>query len=233
MRAGDVVAVHIDAMEITTPGTLVLGPYTDPSPDDWWLDEDSSAALPITDGHVVLSDRLRVPIEPLVGCLATAPVDEVIRSRHEGDFGGNQDCRLMSTGATVILPARVDGAMVYFGDCKARMGAGEIVAAPEVGTRLTVTATRRPRPASMRWPRVETDSLWATVVSDISLADACRQAFRELMLWIEEDTGASRRAIASLLGMVAETAVCQVSNRLHTGSCSVERAFVEQLEGSA
>ena len=108
VRAGDVVAVRIDAMAITTPGTLVLGPYTDPSPDDWWLDEDSSAAVPVTDGHVVLSDRLRVPVEPLVGCLATAPEDEVIRSRHGGDFGGNQDCRLMSTGATVILPARVD-----------------------------------------------------------------------------------------------------------------------------
>lgn len=139
----------------------------------------------------------------------------------------------MTTGATVILPAFVDGAFLYFGDCKARMGAGEIVAAPEIGTRLTVTATRRPRPRSMRWPRVETDSLLATVVSDISLADACRQAFRELMLWIEEETGASHRDIASLLGMVGETAVCQLSNRLHTGCCSVQRAFVEQLKESA
>ncbi len=46
VRAGDVVAVRIDAIDITTPGTLVLGRYTDPSPDDWWLDEDSSAAVP-------------------------------------------------------------------------------------------------------------------------------------------------------------------------------------------
>jgi amidase len=233
VRAGDVVAVRIDAIEITTPGTLVLGPYTDPSPDDWWLQEDSSAAVPIEDGHVILGDGFRVPVEPLIGCLATAPEDEVVRSRHEGDYGGNQDCNLMTTGATVILPAHVDGGLLYFGDCKARMGDGEIVAAPEVGTRLTITATRRPRPRSMTWPRVETDALLATVVSDISLADACRQAFRELLLWIEEDTGASRRAIATLLGMGGHTGVCQVSNRMHTGSCSVERAFVEQLARSA
>ena len=33
-----------------------------------------------------------------------------------------------------MLPVNVDGAFLYFGDCKARMADGEIAHAPEVGT---------------------------------------------------------------------------------------------------
>jgi amidase len=227
--SGDVVAVRIDAIEVTTPGSVVVGPYTDPSPDDWWLDEEDAMALPVEDGHVRLGDRVRIPVQPVIGCLATAPKQEVVLSRHGERFGGNQDCNPMTTGSTVVLPVNVDGAFLYFGDCKARMGDGEIAAAPEVGTLITATATVRPRPASMRWPRIETGSELMTVVSDSSLADACRQAFREMMLWIEEDRGVERQLIALLMGMVADTAVCQVSNRLHTARCTVPREALKDL----
>jgi amidase len=228
-RGGDVVAVRIDAIEVTTPGTVVIGPFTDPSPDDWWLDEEYAMSLPAQDGYVRLGDRLRIPVRPVIGCLATAPEQEVVLSRHEDTFGGNQDCNPMTGGSTVVLPVNVDGAFLYFGDCKARMGDGEIAAAPEVGTLITVTASVRPRPASMRWPRIETESELMTVVSDISLADACRQAFREMMLWIEEDTRAERHMIALLMAMVADTAVCQVSNRLHTARCTMPRDPLSDL----
>jgi amidase len=228
-KSGDVVALRIDAIEVTTPGTVVIGPFSDPSPDDWWLDEEYAMSLPVRDGYVELGDRLRIPVRPVIGCLATAPKQEVVLSRHEDKFGGNQDCNPMTAGSTVILPANVDGAFLYFGDCKARMADGEIAAAPEVGTLITATASVRPRPKSMRWPRIETESELMTVVSDISLADACRQAFRELMLWIEEDTGAERRMIALLMAMVADTAVCQVSNRLHTARCTMPRGPLADL----
>jgi amidase len=228
-KSGDVVALRIDAIEVTTPGTVVIGPFSDPSPDDWWLDEEYAMSLPVRDGYVELGERLRIPVQPVIGCLATAPKQEVVLSRHEDKFGGNQDCNPMTAGSTVILPANVEGAFLYFGDCKARMADGEIAAAPEVGTLITATASVRPRPKSMRWPRIETESELMTVVSDISLADACRQAFREVMLWIEEDTGAERRTIALLMAMVADTAVCQVSNRLHTARCTMPRGPLADL----
>jgi amidase len=227
--SGDALALRIDAIEVTTPGTVVIGPFKDPSPDDWWLDEEYAMSLPVEDGQVRLGDRLRIPVRPVIGCLATAPRQEVVLSRHEEEFGGNQDCNPMTVGATVVLPVSVDGALLYFGDCKARMADGEIAAAPEVGTLITATASVRPRPASMRWPRVETESQLMTVVSNISLADACRQAFRELMLWLEEDTGAPRHIVALLMAMVADTAVCQVSNRLHTARCTISRAHLTEL----
>jgi amidase len=227
---GGVVDVRIEDVEVTTPGSVVLGPYTDPSPDDWWLDEEYPRTLPVEDGHVVLSDRLRIPVQPIIGCLATAPKHETVLSRHEGRYGGNQDCNPMTTGSTITLPVEVEGGYLYFGDCKARMADGEIAHAPECGTLITATATVRDRPRSMSWPRIETETEIMTVVSDPSLADACRQAFRELMLWLEEDHGATRQEIALLMGMIADVSVCQVSNLLHTARCAIPR---EPLGGLA
>ncbi len=228
-RPGDVVAVHIEAMEMVGPGTVVIRTQRQPSPDDWWLDHVSSRALPVVDGMVVVSDTLRIPVRPVIGCIATAPPTETVLSRYQGPFGGNQDCAGMTTGATIVLPVSVPGAFLYFGDCKSAMGDGEIVDAPEIGTLITARAEIRPRPRSMHWPRVETASELMTVVSDISLADACRQAFRELLLWVEEDYALPREDIAVVMGMLAHTGVCQVSNRLHTARCTIARAPLDTL----
>ncbi len=44
---------------------------------------------------------------------------------------GNLDVREIAAGATVVLAVEVPGAGLYFGDCKAAIGDGEIVCAPE------------------------------------------------------------------------------------------------------
>jgi amidase len=230
-QPGDVLAVRIDAMEPVGPGTIVLHGLNEASPDDWWADHRTSRALPIENGNVVVNDRLRVPVSPIIGCIANAPAVETVMSRYQGEWGGNQDCRDMTSGATIILPVNVPGGLLYFGDCKARMADGEIVDAPECGMRITATVDIRPKPRAMRWPRVETAKSLITVVSDISLADASRQAFRELLHWIEEDYGVVRDDVAAVMGMLADTAICQVSNRLHTARCSIPREPLDALAG--
>ena len=57
------------------------------------------------------------------------------------------------------------------------MGDGEVVCAPEVGARIVASARPIKRPASMGAPRVMTAERLMTVVSGISLAEACRAAF--------------------------------------------------------
>ena len=75
----------------------------------------------------------------------------------QGRYGGNLDCRELRAGATIVLPVAHDGGGLYFGDCKALMGDGEIVGPPEVGALVTASAEPRERPASLEWPRIETD----------------------------------------------------------------------------
>jgi amidase len=179
--------------------------------------------LPIADGFIVLRDGWRVPVRPLIGCLATAPARETVLSRHEGTYGGNLDCGEITTGSTVILPVEVAGAFLYFGDCKAAMGDGEVTAAPEVGTRITASATPVERPAAMGSPRVTSDRRLTTIVSGISLADACRAAFRQLKLWLEDEWRLTSEEAALVMGIGAHCGVGQVSNALHTAKCSIDR----------
>jgi acetamidase/formamidase len=82
----------------------------------------------------------------------------------------------------------------------------------------------------MRWPRIEAPGLLMTVVSARTLEEACRSAFAELLAWVEDEHGLAREEAALLMGMVAHVGVCQISNTLATGKCSLPRA---RLDGYA
>lgn len=223
---GGAIAVKIESIDVTTPGCVVVSRCTSITPSDWWHEEDHVVNLPVEDGVIWLAEDWGVPVRPLIGCLASTPARETVLSRHEGGYGGNVDCGEITAGATVILPVEVSGAGVYFGDSKAAMGDGEVVCAPEVGTRILASATPIERPVSMHCPRViDADSL-TTIVSGISLADACRSAFRELKLWLEDDCGLTREESALVMGIGANCGIGQVSNLLHTAKCSIARSLL-------
>lgn len=223
---GQAVEVKIDSVQVTTPGIVVVSRCQAVSPADWWHEEDHVIHLAVDGDRIVLGEDWTVPVAPLIGCLATAPAQETVLSRHEGSYLGNVDCREITSGATVVLPVAVPGGGLYFGDCKAAMGDGEVVCAPEVGARIVASARPVQRPASMGAPRVMTDDLLMTVVSGISLADACRAAFAELRSWLQDDWGLSSDQAAVVMGIGAHCGVGQVSNLLHTAKCSIARALL-------
>jgi hypothetical protein len=116
-----------------------------------------------------------------------------------------------------------EGGGLYFGDCKALMGDGEIVAPPEVGALVTASAEPRQRPASLEWPRIETAERLMTLVSGTPLEWSARQAFRELLNWVVEDYELPRPKAALLLAMVADARIAQISNTQYTAYCSMPR----------
>jgi amidase len=223
---GEAVEVTIESVEVNTPGHVVVSRCEALSPADWWHEEDHVVNLAIDDGELVLGEGWSVPMSPLIGCLATAPARETALSRREGSYLGNVDCREITAGATVILPVAGEGAGLYFGDCKAAIGDGEVVCAPEVGARIIASARPRNRPGSMGTPRVLTSDRLMTIVSGISLADASRAAFRELKLWLEDEWSLSSEQAAIIMGIGAHCGIGQVSNPLHTAKCSIARSLL-------
>jgi amidase len=221
--AGGAVAVTIESVEVTTPGVVVHGSYTGDDPLVWWDEETGCDVYPATGGALRFDDRTTLATRPLIGCLATAPRDDAPHAKLQGRYGGNLDCKEIRAGATVVLPVEHAAAGLYFGDCKALMGDGEIVGPPEVGALVTATATPRGRPSSMTWPRIETADRMMTLVSGTPLEWSARQAFRELLLWVVEDTDLPTRQAALLLAMVADAGICQISNTDYTASCGVPR----------
>lgn len=222
-QRGDAVAVTLHRVEVTTPGSVAWSTCAADSPVDWWGEWYACDGLEVRDGHVHLGD-LRIAARPLVGCIATAPDRETVFSKMQGRYGGNMDCNQVREGATVVLPVEVDGAYLYFGDSKARMGDGEVVQSPEVGTRLEVSVETGPRPPGMGWPRILSADQLVTVVSARSIDEGAKLALAEMLAWCESTSGLSRADTALVLGMIADVGICQVANALPTARCVVDRA---------
>ena len=215
------VAVTIHDVEITTPGVVVYGAYTASDPLEWWDDETAVELFPAENGVLRFDERTTLPTRPLIGCLAVMPEEGSVHAMLQGRYGGNLDCRELCKGATLVLPVAHDGAGLYFGDCKALMGDGEITAPPEVGALVTASAEPRKRPASMEWPRIETSESLTTLVSAKPLEWSARLAFRELLNWVVDDFDLARARAAMLLAMVAHAGICQISNTDYTAYCTV------------
>ena len=79
------------------------------------------------DQSIAVSERLHVPLEPMIGCIATATKDTAKCSTFEPTYahGGNMDLKELCKGTEIILPVLVDGALLFVGDLHAAMGRGE------------------------------------------------------------------------------------------------------------
>lgn len=120
---GDAIRVEILGIEIVRswsvwlPGFGGLGSYTQ---------ETVARQILLEDGFAVISPRLRVPVEPMIGCIGLAPAEGVgstfMPAYH---WGGNMDLREMSPGTVVDLPVQVAGGLLSVGDHHAAMGRGE------------------------------------------------------------------------------------------------------------
>jgi amidase len=130
--------VFVEGVE---PGDAVSVEVVDVRPGDWgWcaaipdfgLLGDSVTApmlrrVPIRDGRAHLSDRLSVPIRPMIGCLGLAPATgESSTLRPPFPWGGNYDLLQVAPGNTILFPAQVAGGLFSLGDLHAAMGAAEV-----------------------------------------------------------------------------------------------------------
>jgi amidase len=223
-NAGGAVAVTIHDVEITTPGVVTYGSYSnDVDPYEWWNDETAADVYPIDNGLLRFDEHTELATRPLIGCLAVQPAEGEVNASLQGRFGGNLDCRELRAGVTMILPVSHDGAGLYFGDCKALMGDSEIIGPPEVGALVTASAQPVERPPSLEWPRIETGEELMTVVSGKPFEWAARQALRELLNWVCADFDLPRAKAALLLAMVAHARIAQVSNSDYTSYCVAPR----------
>eukprot|EP00123_Amoebidium_parasiticum_P021125 comp6193_c0_seq1/m.2028 comp6193_c0_seq1/g.2028 ORF comp6193_c0_seq1/g.2028 comp6193_c0_seq1/m.2028 type:complete len:299 (-) comp6193_c0_seq1:711-1607(-) len=125
---GDALMVEIVDIEMTRAWCVwendrscngVLGDKTD---------ESRVHELRLEEGKAVFSERMRVPLRPMIGCIATAPPEKHNPSETLAPtypWGGNMDLRELSAGATMWLPVQVRGGLLYIGDLHGDMGVGE------------------------------------------------------------------------------------------------------------
>ena len=142
--------------------------------------------------HVVLGERMRLPLRPMVGVIGTAPADGVIYTAEPGPQGSNIDINAITVGARVHLPVHVPGALLAIGDVHASMGDGEVSGTGvEIAGEVTGRVDLVPGAAPAR-PWIETAEEWITTGSGPSLEDAVEMAVEELTHLLMTQFGLSR-----------------------------------------
>jgi amidase len=152
---GDTVSVEVLAIEprdwawnAAIPGFGLL---------DGLLPEPMLERLPIQDGEVIVSERVRLPLRPMIGCLGLAPAEGATSSLSPAmPWAGNYDLTQIAPGATVLFPAQVPGGLFSLGDLHAAMGEHEATfIAIECAGSATVRLDVRPG-LTLESPRIET-----------------------------------------------------------------------------
>ncbi|PIE34170.1 acetamidase [candidate division KSB3 bacterium] len=228
---GDMLAIKILDIELADVG------YTASSPSQNlysnWLRKKEwgifTKTVAIEDGFVLWSDRIKIPVQPMIGVLATAPALGAPRTVENGSFGGNMDIQEITTGHIVYLPVYVDGGLLHVGDVHAVMGDGEICGAGGIETRATVTlrVDVREKPQGMLWPRIESPEHLITVGCEKPAEDAFRIALQEMLKWMSEGYGFSETEAFLLLGQILHARCTQFVDPLYTYICKVPKQYLK------
>ena len=148
-------------------------------------------------------------LNPFLGTIATAPQFEVL-STLATNFGshpacgGNIDCRDVREGAKVYLQSLNKGGLLFVGDMHASMGDGEVTgAANEVAGEVTLSCdvVKNKRLSNIR---IETTEALISVYQYRPVEDAIKHALKDLILWLEEDYGMTKREAYMLASICPE-----------------------------
>ncbi|MFC7400577.1 acetamidase/formamidase family protein [Chelatococcus sp. GCM10030263] len=230
-RPGDMLSLEILDMELDSIGFTALWPGVGMFP-DWVRRKEfgiQTRVVEVSDGLVHWSDRVKLPVKPMIGVVGVAPLLGSVPTVDNGPHGGNLDVQEITTGNVVKLRVQKDGAHLFIGDCHAIQGDGECngMGAIEIAAVVTVRVGLAPAPKRLNHPRIETPTHICTLGCARPLEDAMRTAFEEMVYWMEDDWNIPAAEGYMLLGQIAEARCTQMVNPKYTYVCKVPKNVLE------
>lgn len=120
IKAGDVIAVHIEDIRVTDNCFLSIGEFS-PVPTD--MSRTRLDYVSITDNTAHFPGGVDVPIRPMYGCFGVVPLQYYAET---WQHGGNMDIPDIRAGNIVHVRCERDGAFFACGDGHALQGDGEV-----------------------------------------------------------------------------------------------------------
>lgn len=198
---------------------------------DWKIDHDAWTAAPLE--PIPGLERLRLPLDPMLGCFGVAARGgQAISTMTSAQHGGNMDYRGFREGVTVYLPVFEPGALFFLGDGHAVQGDGEIVGTGiEISLDVQFTVDVR-KGEQISWPRGENDDELFTVGNARPLDQALQHATTEMVRWLETGYRLDTRAASALMGQCVEYDVANVFDPAYTMVCKVPKRVLRMLAPS-
>jgi len=226
-QPGDTLAVHLDKLRLNRDWAISDDDLVPRAVDTEWSVKMKDAGksvkwhLDMARGVATLDKpsaglkNYSVPLRPMLGCVATAqpPAAAAPGSGDSGGFGGNMDFNEVVEGATIYLPVRAPGAMLYVGDGHAAQGDGELngnALETSMDVEFTVELLSSKR---MPTPFLESPTQYTMVGLAGSIDDAFREATVGMASWLSDKYGLTPTEVAELLGTAAEYHVNEVADR--------------------
>lgn len=182
----------------------------------------------VEDGQAIFSDKLEIPIEPMIGVIGTAPADEEVPTGTPKDHGGNMDCKRIKKGSTLYLPVNVEGGLLAMGDLHAVMGDGEVViCGVEIPGEVTVKVTVL-KGQDYPLPFLEDDERVMAIASSETLDDAAKQATKNMHTFMVEQLGMDVNEAAMYLSVGADLKICQIVDPLMTARMELPKSVLDK-----
>ena len=174
------------------------------------LDAWSTRLCAIEGDELVWDDKVRLPLDPMIGVIGVAPAGEPVNCGTPSTHGGNMDTTQIGAGAALYFPVAVDGALFGCGDMHAVMGDGEVsVSGAEVAGYATVTLTALPE-LVIDTPLIETADEFGVIFSAPSLDEAADGAVHRMVDLVAARTGQDPADLVMLFSLCGDVRVSQM-----------------------
>ena len=213
-KPGDV--LRVDLIEVKAHGPSVMIAVPNVGALGHLITEQETVIVENRGDEVVYKDRVVVKQKPMLGVIGVAPAEGVVPNSTPGGHGGNMDCTLITTGASLYLTVAVDGGLFGCGDMHAVMGDGEVVVCgAETPGEVTLTAQVVDIPG-LPTPFVENDEIVAVIASGETSDDAYKLALDQMHGFLTRVAGIGVNDAAMLMSLVGNLTFCQVVDPLIT-----------------
>jgi amidase len=197
--------VFVDGIE---PGDALAIDILDIKTGDWGYC--SGRIFELRDGYAEFSPALKLPLEPMIGCIGIAPAEGSVDTRAPGETGGNIDCREIRAGSTIVFKSRVKGALAGMGDAHALQGDGETTGQGiETDAEAIVRFRKLPDSLSERPVIIRTES-FSTLGANKNLEDAAWQATDDMIALLMKKTGRTKNEARILVGLTGKLRINQI-----------------------
>ncbi len=186
-------ALRVDILDIVIERAWLVSLHTF-GPLRHLLEESRCEEVTIQNGMLEISEHLRLPVQPSIGCIGLAPARGGSSTfRPVWPWGGNLDLVELGPGSTIWLPVQRPEAYLYIGDVHAAIGAGEpahvgIEAAARVVVRASVDSQVR-----CQAPRIRTENTLLLVSVGPSVEAAQQRALQQAIDVLRTEFALSQR----------------------------------------
>ncbi len=216
-QPGMTLAVEIGAIIPGTHGFCLVGGWEHPVNERFKITQGEHLHAWTLDRSTMIGRNQHghsVALKPFMGVMGVAPPEAGIHpTPPPRRWGGNLDCKALTSGSTLYLPVGVEGALFYVGDGHAAQGDGEVcitaIECPMDRVELTFHL-RDDMPLNA--PRARTPEGWVTFGLHEDLEEAMYLALEEMVALMQTLYGVSQRDALGLASVTVDLRITQIVN---------------------